>query len=169
MDEQFKQTDPRSIDTNVFERIGSEWMLLTGGTEDSFNTMTASWGGMGVLWDRNVCFCFIRPTRYTYHFFEKSDAFSLCFFKERYRKVLEYCGSHSGRDVNKIEKTGITPVFGMLNTVYFQESSLVLICRKIYFQDLIPDNFLDSRIHTHYPQKDYHRFYIGEIVQCLKK
>jgi flavin reductase (DIM6/NTAB) family NADH-FMN oxidoreductase RutF len=169
MAEQFNQTDLCSIDINVFERIGNEWMLLTGGSVDSFNTMTASWGGMGVLWDRNVCFCFIRPTRYTYHFFEKSDAFTLCFFEERYRQVLEYCGSHSGRYVNKIEKTGITPVSGILNTVYFQESSFVLICRKIYYQDLIPNNFLDSRIHTHYPQKDYHRFYIGEIVQCLVK
>jgi flavin reductase (DIM6/NTAB) family NADH-FMN oxidoreductase RutF len=169
MTENFTEIDPISIERNVFTLIGSEWMLLTGGTMDSFNTMTASWGGMGVLWDRKVCFCFVRPTRYTFDFFEHSDAFTLSFFEEKYRAVLEYCGSHSGRDVDKIAHTGITAVSGAQNTVYFREARLVVICRKIYFQDIQPSNFLDSGIETHYPQKDYHRLYIGEIIRCLRR
>jgi flavin reductase (DIM6/NTAB) family NADH-FMN oxidoreductase RutF len=169
MPEVFTEIDPADIDENVFRMIGSDWMLLTGGTKGSYNAMTASWGGMGVLWDRKVCFCFVRPTRYTWEFFERSAVFTVGFFDEKYRHVLDYCGSHSGRDVNKTAATGISPLFGPQDCVYFQESRLVMICGKIYCQDLQPANFLDAGIHSHYPQKDYHRLYIGEIIQCLKK
>lgn len=165
----FTEVDPLSIEANAFQLIGNEWMLLTAGTIDSFNTMTASWGGLGVLWDRNVCYCFIRPTRFTYEFFEKARAFTASFFEEKYRKALEYCGSHSGRDVNKVAKTGLTPVTGSLDTVFFHEARLVFVSRKIYFQDLIPGHFLDREIHKNYPKKDYHRMYIGEIVRCLRR
>lgn len=164
---EFKEIDLFSIKTNSFQLIGNEWMLLTAGNIDSFNTMTANWGGLGVLWHKNVCFCFVRPTRFTYQFFEKSGAFTVSFFEERYRNVLEYCGSHSGRDVNKIAETGLTPVKGSLDTVFFQEARLIFVCKKIYFQDIIPGNFIDQEIHKNYPLKDYHRMYIGEIVRCL--
>lgn len=169
MNEEFTEVDLLSIEANAFRLIGNDWMLLTAGALDSSNTMTASWGGLGLLWDRKVCYCFIRPTRFTYEFFEKTGAFTASFFEEDYRGVLEYCGSHSGKDVDKIAKTGLTPIRGFLDTVYFQEARLVFICKKIYFQDLIPEHFLDREIHKNYPQKDYHRMYIGEIVRCLRR
>lgn len=165
----FRVIDLFSIKVNAFKLIGNEWMLLTAGKIESFNTMTASWGGFGVLWNKNVCYCFVRPTRFTYQFFEKSEAFTVSFFEERYRNVLEYCGSHSGRDVNKVAETGLTPIKGSLDTVFFEEARLVFICKKVYYQDIIPEHFLDREIHNNYPLKDYHRMYIGEIVQCLGK
>ncbi len=167
--ESFNEIDPYSLQENVFKLLDKKWMLVTGGRFESFNTMTASWGGFGVLWNMNVCFCFIRPTRYTYGFMEKSDAFTLSFFEEKYRDVLEFCGSHSGRDVDKIKETGITPVEGVLETVYFKEASFVFECKKIYFQDINPDHFIDPEIHEHYPERDYHRMYIGEAIRFLKK
>ena len=106
--------EPNMIDRNVFQLIGSDWMLITAGTPESYNTMTASWGGMGVLWGKNVCFCFIRPTRHTYQFIEKADVFSLSFFEERYRGALEICGTKSGRDIDKAAATGLIPVAGGL-------------------------------------------------------
>lgn len=45
----------------------------------------------------------------------------------------------------------------------------MLACRKIYFQDISPERFLDPKIEDMYPQKDYHRMYAGEIVKCLHK
>ena len=165
---EFKETMPELLADNPFELIGKDWMLITAGTPQSFNTMTASWGGLGVLWERKVAFCFIRPTRYTYEFVERSDTFTLSFFEERYRKALSFCGSHSGRDVDKIKKAGLTPV-NKGSFVYFDESRLVLACRKLSFQDISPDHFLDQSINDLYPEKDYHRMYIGEIVKCLRK
>jgi flavin reductase (DIM6/NTAB) family NADH-FMN oxidoreductase RutF len=164
---QFKVTNPEKITDNPFKLIGSDWMLITAGSPQAFNTMTASWGGMGIIWNKKVCFCVVRPTRHTRLFTERSGYFTLSFFEERYRDVLNYCGSHSGRDVDKIKETGLTPVFGD-NTVYFAEARLVFECKKVYYQDIDPGNFLDPAIdQRNYPLKDYHRLYVGEIVSCL--
>lgn len=163
---EFRSIDPDSIKDNVFKLIGKDWMLITAGIKDSYNTMTASWGGMGILWDKKVCIAFIRPTRYTFEFLEKSEVYTLSFLEEQYRDILMYCGTKSGRDVNKVAETSLTPVFGD-GTVYFAEARLVIECRKIYFQDIQPDKFLDNTIHEYYPKKDYHRIYIGEISKCL--
>ena len=162
----FRETRPELLTDNPFTLIGADWMLITAGTHDAFNTMTASWGGMGILWERKVAICFIRPTRYTYEFAERSPAFTLSFFGEKHRKALTYCGTHSGRDTDKVKGAGLTPVKEG-GFVYFEEARLVLACRKIYSQDILPERFIDPRIESMYPQKDYHRMYFGEIVKCL--
>jgi flavin reductase (DIM6/NTAB) family NADH-FMN oxidoreductase RutF len=163
----FTVTDPEKITDNPFKLIGSDWMLITAGSRESFNTMTASWGGMGVIWNKKVCFCVVRPTRHTRLFTDSSSYFTLSFFEEQYREVLNYCGTHSGRDVNKIKETRLTPLFGD-DTIYFAEARLVFQCKKMYYQDIDPGNFLDPTIDKrNYPLKDYHRLYVGEIVSCL--
>ena len=164
----FKEIKPELLTDNPFKLINGDWMLITAGTAESFNTMTASWGGLGVLWERKVAFCFVRPTRFTYEFIERSQNFTLSFFEETHRKALQYCGSHSGRDGDKIKAAGLTPVVDG-GFVRFAEARLVLGCRKLYFQDIKPERFLDPKIETMYPQKDYHRMYVGEIVKCLRK
>ncbi len=162
----FTEIEPDRISDNPFKLIGRDWMLITAEKAGAVNTMTASWGGLGVLWERKVAFCFIRPTRYTYEFVESAGNFSLSFFGEEHRKTLMFCGSHSGRDRDKIREAGLTPVKDG-NFVYFHEARLVLFCRKLYWQDILPDRFLDSKINDMYPKKDYHRMYAGEIVKCL--
>ncbi|OPY60060.1 MAG: Flavoredoxin [Syntrophorhabdaceae bacterium PtaU1.Bin034] len=164
----FRTIEPEQVKDNPFKLIGKDGMLVTAGEAGSFNTMTASWGGLGVLWARNVCFSVVRPTRYTYTFLEKSDSYTLCFFEEKYKDVLTFCGTKSGRDVDKIAKTGLTPVVDD-GPIYFEEARLVFQCRKLYFQDIIPGNFKDRDIEAFYPDKDYHRWYVGEITRCLER
>ena len=163
----FTELRPEDIRDNPFKLIGGDWMLITAGGMKSFNTMTASWGGLGVLWDKNVAFCFIRPTRHTFGFMNNAETYSLSFFSEDYRSVLTYCGSHSGKHVNKVVHCGITPVAGSIDDVYFAEARLVLECRKIYFADINPSAFLAQTLSDIYPEKDYHRMFIGEIVRVL--
>ncbi len=165
----FRKVRPEKLDENPFQAIGSDWMLVTAGSIESYNTMTASWGAMGVLWNKSIAICFVRPQRYTYQFLEAADYFTLSFFPKGYRKALNYCGTHSGRDVDKVAATGITPVADESGAVYFAEARLALVCRKIYFQDLDPRSFLTADIETHYPERDYHRIYLGEISSCLAK
>jgi len=165
----FNVIKAESMEGNVFKMLGSEWMLITAGDLKSFNTMTAAWGGFGVLWSKNVCFCYVRPSRYTYEFMEKNDFFSISFFEEKYREILNFCGSHSGRDVNKVEKTGLTALLTPCKTVYFKEAKLVIECKKIYYQDINPVNFIEPSIGNNYNKNDYHRMYVGEIQQVLKK
>jgi flavin reductase (DIM6/NTAB) family NADH-FMN oxidoreductase RutF len=163
----FRTIDPTQLKDNPFKLVGTDWMLITAGTAEAFNTMTGAWGGMGVLWQKHVCFCFVRPVRHTYGYMESSDFFSLSFFDERHRDALAYCGSHSGRDVDKIKETGLTPLWSDKG-IYFAEANLVFLCRKVYYHDLDPTHFLyPSTDSTHYPQKDYHRLYVGEIASCL--
>ncbi|MDO8683686.1 MAG: flavin reductase family protein [Armatimonadota bacterium] len=166
----FKSIRPEDISDNAFKLIGSDWMLITAGAPQACNTMTASWGGFGVLWNKKICWCVIRPVRYTYQFVEKADNFTLSFFEEKYRDSLNLCGSKSGRDLNKIAAAGLTPVAGSLTgATYFDEARMVIECRKIYFQDIDPKHFLDPSIDDNYPNKDYHRMYIGEVVNVLLK
>ena len=165
----FEKIDPKALDQNVFSLIGDQWMLITAGTADQCNTMTASWGGLGVLWGRPVATVYIRPQRYTLEFVEREDTFTLCFFGEEYRKALALCGAKSGRDVDKVKECGFT-VATAQGAPYFEQAELVLVCRKAYWQDMDPAHFLDGEIDGKwYPQKDYDRIFIGEIETVLKK
>lgn len=156
------------IDENIFKLIGEDWMLITSGNKDSFNTMTASWGGMGILWNRPVSYIFVRPTRYTYEFIEKDNGYTLSFFNGRYRKALTLCGSTSGRDTDKVAEAGLTPEETESGAISFKEARLVLECRKLYFQDIDPAHLIDSSIEKMY-NNDYHRMYIGEITAIRKR
>lgn len=164
----WKEIAPTEWEGNVFRKIGKEWMLIAAGDTDKCNTMTASWGGMGVLWGTNVSFAFIRHSRYTYSFVEQGDYYSLCFFPEAYREALALCGRVSGRDTDKIAAAGLTPVFDR-EAPYFAQASAVVICRKLYADDIDKAHFVDPSLEQHYQDNDYHRMYIGEIVRILEK
>lgn len=166
MEKEFRQIKPEGIEQNVFDLIGNKWMLVTAGSKKSFNTMTASWGGLGVLWNRDVATCYIRPQRYTREFIEREPVFTLSFFSREYRDALNLCGSKSGRDVDKAKAAGLTPVFDA-GSVYFKEATLVFVCKKLYFHDFDPKNFLDPLVERNYADKDYHRMYIGSIETAL--
>ena len=161
---------PTALGDNVFQVIGRDAMLITAGSSDRFNTMTASWGGWGHLWNRDVTFCFVRPQRYTFGFMEQAEYYTLCFFDKEHQAALDYCGSRSGRDVDKIAATGLTPVTDeATGAVYFAEARLALVCRKLYAQDLTADSFVDRGIVGEaYPKADFHRMYVGGIVRCLR-
>ncbi len=164
-----KEINIKELKENAVSLFDDRWCLITAGNEKSWNTMTASWGAMGELWNKDVCFCFIRPQRYTYEFTEREEFFTLSFFTEEYRKALAYCGRNSGRDVDKAKETGLTAK-ATDGSISFEESELVLVCKKLAFQDIKPESFVDPTIDSAcYPDKDYHRMYIGEIVRCYVK
>lgn len=164
----FKEIDVLNLkESNAFKLIGKDWMLITAGNETELNTMTASWGMIGVLWNKNVSCIFVRPQRYTFNFLENSDYYSLCFFDDKYKRILSYCGTHSGKNVDKISETGLNVVSD--KAPYFNEAKLVLICKKIYTDYIDPNFFEDSNIQKNYENKDYHKIFVGEIVKCLER
>lgn len=164
-----KKIDVQDLQLNPFTAIGQQWLLLTAGDRDSANTMTASWGGMGVLWNKPVVTVYVRPQRYTYQFMERSDYFTVAFFDESWRQALNLCGSKSGREVDKVNECGFSLAYGEGDAPYFQEAQLVLVCKKLYFDDIEPSHFLTPDIDPkNYPNKDYHRMYIGQVMEVLK-
>lgn len=164
MKDSFREIGCETISENAFKLIGRDWMLITAGPLAGYNTMTASWGGMGVLWNKNVCFCFIRPQRHTRQFVEKTTDFSLTFFDGEHRMALEFCGSHSGRDTDKAKETGLKVLEIAPGIIGFAQARLIVGCRKIYAQDIDPALFIDPAIMDNYPERDFHRMYIGEVT-----
>lgn len=164
-----KEFDASKLSLNPFERIGNDWCLISAGDENSYNTMTASWGGLGVLWSKSVATIYIRPQRYTKKFVDEADTFTLTFFPDGYRKALAFCGTYSGRDYDKAKETGLTPLF-IDGTVTFEEADLVLVCRKLYAQEMSENSFIDKEIlENDYPGRDLHTVYVGEIVKAYCK
>lgn len=165
----FHEIAPEQISDNVFDLIGKQWTLITAGQPARFNTMTASWGGLGVLWGSPVAFIFVRPQRYTLEFLHQSLSFSLSFYDESYRKALSLLGSKSGRDGDKVAEAGLTPVFEE-NIPYFEESKLVLLCDKLYESQIGSQYFKNHDAAAKwYPQKDFHHVFVGKIKKVLAK
>ena len=165
----FEIIEPKDISESIFKMIGNDWMLITAGDETKLNTMTASWGGAGVLWNKNVVFTFIRKSRYTLEFVDNKDYFTLSFFGGEMKKELTFCGRNSGRDTDKLKETGFVPVFTE-EAPYFEQAELVLVCRKLYKQTMTKDSFIDMSVaEKNYSDGDWHEVFVGEIVKVLKK
>lgn len=166
---QFISIAPESLDKSPFQLIGKDWMLVTAQANGKANTMTASWGGLGVMWGKNVAYVVIRPQRYTKTFVDASDTFSLSFYDESFRKELSYLGKVSGRDEDKITTAGLTLTLEG-ETPYFEEANLVLLCKKLYSQEFKPECFIDTDLDAKwYPNKDYHVLYVVEVEKVLIK
>lgn len=164
-----KEIKHENFQENAFEMIGKDWLLITAEKDGKVNTMTASWGGVGVLWNKKVAYIFIRPQRYTKEFVDFSDRLSVCVLPNSYRKELAYLGNVSGKDEDKISNANLK-VQKYEDVPYFDEARLTLICRKLYAQDLKEECFIKKDIiDKWYPEKDYDTMYVVEIEKILSK
>lgn len=163
------KTIPAEEFDGIFEKIGKDWMLISASDGKYKNTMTASWGGCGILWNKPIAICFIRPQRFTYGLVERTDRLSLSFLGEEYRSALTFCGRNSGRDGDKFLHAGLH--CEMTEGVPFPaEAETVLLCRKLYAAPLAAECFIDrSLIPANYQGDDFHKMYICEIEKVLKK
>ncbi len=166
----FVKTDISKLSFNPFNKIGKEWMLITGGNKDNFNTMTASWGQLGVLWNKNVLTCYIRTNRYTIGYVEEGEFFTASFFDEKYRSALSYCGTHSGKDFDKVKEAGLTPA-EFEGAMGFEEANMVLVCRKLYTYDMQESGFVtdEGLVQQYYSKDPYHKAFIAEIIGVYVK
>ena len=156
----------------IFKTVGEQWMLIAACDKCregiQYNAMTASWGGMGVIWNKNVFWCFIRPQRYTKEFVDNSDKITLSFFDSKYKDALVLCGRKSGRECNKIAEAGLT-VELQNDEVFFKEAEYTVVGRKLYVDTIKKDGFIDKTIVDKcYPDEDFHFVYVCEIEKILK-
>ena len=153
---------------DIFKKFNKDWALLTAGDKNKYNTMTISWGTLGILWNKEVVTVFVRKSRYTHEFIENNEYFTVSFYSDEYKKDLGILGSVSGRDKDKVSLTKLTPEF-LDNTTTFREASETLVCKKIYMQDMditsIPVDIKDKL----YSDNDIHTIIIGEVVDILSK
>ena len=166
----FKEINPAQINDNFIKAIGSDWVLITAGDHVKQNTMTASWGGVGFMWNYPMALVVIRPQRYTFEFTEQCDKLTLSFLPEEYRKALNYCGTHSGRDEDNISNAGLSVAFTDEDTPAIAQARLVLECRKLYTDMMKGENFIDKDIIDRwYSAGDFHKIYILQITNAYIK
>ena len=157
----------KDLNENFFQAIGKEWMLVTAGDKEKFNTMTASWGGIGFLWNKPVVFVFIRPERYTFEFIEKSEYFTLSFLGEENKSIHKICGSKSGREIDKVKETGLKPIITEKGNIFFEQGRLSLECRKLYSDTIKEECFIELEACKQWyggAHGEFHHMYIAEIT-----
>lgn len=165
-----KKIEIQDFNENVFKLIGDDWLLINTYNEEKVNSMTASWGGMGVLWNKKVAYIFIRPQRYTQELLPNNEYFSLSVMGEEYRDVLNYLGSVSGRDENKLEKANLAVTKDENGAPIIEEARLNIIVRKLFCQQMTEDAFVDKDlVDINYPNKDFHFVYVLEILKIIEK
>lgn len=160
---------PYALSQNPFELIGKRWAMVTTLIDGVSNTMTASWGGVGVLWNKPVAYLFIRPQRFTRELLDRSERFSLCFLPEAYRDKMGYCGKITGREEDKLAACGFDLTF-LDDAPVLAQSDTILTCRKLFCQQMDPKSFFDPTLDAaNYQNKDYHLMYIAEILGAYTK
>lgn len=151
--------------------VGKELALLTAGTRDNFNGLTIMYGAIGMIWSKNTYFAFIKPERYTWEFVKNNDYFTVSYFPQELNEIHKVFGYESGRDTDKVKKTGLTPEF-LKQGISFKEASEIFVCKKIYMkqmdreeepEDVIamyndPDNLIYG---------ESHYMVIGEIIEHI--
>lgn len=167
--EGYSRIDPEKIPGNIIKLLADDWMLVTAGDENDFNMMTASWGGLGHLYGKPVAFCFIYPSRYTYQLMEKGDTYTLSFYTETHRDALKYCGSHSGKNEDKVKGSKLTPITTPTGNRTFKEAWMIIECKKMVSQPFTPEALQDEKLKEEWKGKPLHKMYIGEITNVWVK
>lgn len=154
--------------TDILSVFDKKWALLTAGDSDRFNTMTISWGGLGTIWGKPVATVYVRTSRYTHDFMDAKDFFTVSFYPEECKQILGVLGSKSGRDMDKIKESGLTPVQSG-ESMSFKEAEVTLVCRKLFKQQLDVANMSEDVAKAMYEGQALHDMYIGEIVDIIRK
>lgn len=155
------------LQLNPFTKLDKQWFLLTAGDMASYNTMTASWGALGTIWNKSAVTAYVRHSRKTFELMESSKLFTVSFFGEEYRKALSFCGKYSGRDYDKASQTGLTPI-ELDGAVSFAQAELVIVCSKLYSQDFNLAYMDKGCADAFYSGDSIHRAYIGEVLKIYR-
>ena len=155
----------------IFSVFRRQPPLLTAGDRESCNTMTIGWCQLGRLWSIPVCTVYVRPERYTYQFMESHDYFTVSVLPASHKQTtMQLCGTKSGREVDKVKACGLTLCYGAGDAPFFDEAEWVLVCKKVYVQDLEPACMKDgTQIQRYYEGQGWHRAYTGEVVEAYIK
>ena len=165
----YKRIDANKIPGNIIKMLTEDWMLITAGNTEKFNMMTANWGGLGSMFGKPVAFCFIDPTRHTFELMENNDTYTLTFYSEAHREALNFCGSKSGKSVDKVAETGLTPITTGTGSKAFSEAWLVIECKKMISQTITPEAISDPEVKKAWSGKQLRKMFVGEIINVWVK
>lgn len=163
----FRQISADKIPGNIVKLLNN-WTLITSGTAEKTNVMTASWGGLGVFWEKPVAFCFLNPSRYSVQTMDQGETYTISFYTEAYKDAMLYCGNNSGRNTDKIKGSGLTPIKTPSGATAFAEAWMIFECKKIIAQQISPDA-VKTQVPAEWSKNGYHKMYVGEILNVWVK
>jgi flavin reductase (DIM6/NTAB) family NADH-FMN oxidoreductase RutF len=172
--ELFDNIAPATMTDNVFKLVGEDFMLITSGTETNYNTMTAGWGGWGVVFNAPATWCVLRANRYTLEYIRNTKTYTLTFFEDEYNGQVLHFGMASGRDSDKMKTHQLTAVTTPLGNIAYKEASLIIECELTQLTTVQPDDFYTDEakafIASGYEDaKDYHKLVFGKITNVWRK
>ncbi len=166
--DKFIRIKAEEIPDNVFKAIGNDWTCITAGNDSLYNSMTASFGGWGILFGKPVTWCILRANRYTLEIIRKHKKYTMSYFDNEYKDQLLLFGSKSGRNSNKMKETTLTKIVTPDGNISFKEARLIIECELLQITTVKPDDFLTSEakkfiVEGYNDAGDYHKLVFGEI------
>jgi len=156
-------------DAGVILSLIEKGAFLTVQSDAGVNTMAIGWGMMGICWRKPVMMVAVRNSRFTFQLMETADSFTISMPSGNLRDEIFYCGTKSGRDVDKFEECGLKTAIGQkVSSPIIDTAGMHVECGIIYKRPMDPD-FLRDDFRGLYPQKDYHTLYYGQIVACYER
>lgn len=170
-EELFKKVEPTELTDNVFKLVGQDYTVITAGTDSAFNSMTASWGGWGQLFEVPVTWCFLNASRYTLEFIKKEQTYTMAYFPEQFKEQVIAFGSKSGRNSDKMKETTLTHVKTPSDNITYKEAKLVIECKLVEITETNPKDFYSDKGKDFVEKgmkdgngKEYHKLVFGDIT-----
>jgi flavin reductase (DIM6/NTAB) family NADH-FMN oxidoreductase RutF len=173
-DELFQPVEATELTDNVFKLVGKDFTVITAGDSVSFNSMTAGWGGMGIMFEKPVTWCFLRASRYTLELMKKETTYTMSYFDDKYKEQVLFFGSKTGRNTDKMKETSLTHVSTPSGNSSYKEARLIIECKLTEITTVGPDDFYaqadkDFVIEGYNDAKAYHKLVFGEITKIWIK
>ncbi|GAA0738000.1 flavin reductase family protein [Clostridium oceanicum] len=152
----------------AIKSISTRGAFLTSKADGKVNTMTIGWGSIGYSWRKPIFTALIRESRFTKHFVDKSNEFTISVpLDDNMKKELAFCGSKSGRDYDKIKECSLKLKEGnKVETPVISDCKMHYECKVLYKQEM-DLNLLDEDVKNQaYKDGDIHTIYYAEIVDC---
>ncbi len=152
----------KEYQVNPFTRFHVDAALVTAGDKEKFNSMTIGWGALGTLWSQDVMIIFVRDSRYTFEFLQKEENFTVSFYQDK--SIHAIMGKESGRDVDKVKKCNLHPVFTK-NGITYEEAQETFFCKKLFVSNMGLEN-LPEEAKRFYSRNDKapHYIFVGKII-----
>ncbi len=168
--ELFDSVSVKGIPEDVFKLIGEDFAVLTAGDTSHYNSMTAGWGGWGIIFGKPSTFLMLRSNRYTLELMRKERRYTMAFFDEEYKGDVMEFGKQSGRDSDaKMKNTKLTAVQTPAGNMTFKEAKLIIECKLVQVTTVSPEDFYTEEskkfVTDAYAEvKGYHKVVFGEIT-----
>lgn len=169
---QYEAVAAEDFDENIFKLVGKDFTVITAG--ETPNSMVASWGGVGIMFNKPVTWNFLRANRFTLEKIRETGTYTMCYFPDQYKGDIMQFGTKSGRNTDKMAQTKLTPMATPDGYPAYAEAKIIIECKLIAASTVSKDEFYTEEAKTFLQEgfddaKDWHKLVYGEITKIYIK